>query len=127
MINIRRGCFETNSSSVHSLSMCMKNEYDEWEKGKVYYNERFLRNGSPKFLTKDEALQCLKENYKDYYDQIMDNDLSDEEIDEILCACWIDSYDKFYYDDECIETFYKELTTPAGEDVVAFGYYGYDG
>lgn len=97
------------------------------EKGKVYYNRSFSRNGSPKFLTKDEALQCLKKNHKDYYDQIMDNDLSDEEIDEILCECRIDSYDKFYYDDDYLETFYKEFITLAGEDVVAFGYYGYDG
>ncbi len=30
---IRRGVFETNSSSTHSLTMCSKKEYDEFEKG----------------------------------------------------------------------------------------------
>lgn len=32
--SIRRGVFETNSSSTHSLTMCSENEYDKWERGK---------------------------------------------------------------------------------------------
>ena len=27
---IRHGVFETNSSSVHSITMCTKNEFNEW-------------------------------------------------------------------------------------------------
>lgn len=33
---IRKGTFETNSSSVHSLVMCNKSDYDKWEQGKVF-------------------------------------------------------------------------------------------
>lgn len=28
---IRRGVFETNSSSCHSLTMCSEKEYEKWE------------------------------------------------------------------------------------------------
>lgn len=125
MINIRRGCFETNSSSVHSLSMCMKDEYDEWENGNIYYNKDSHWNGYPEFLTKDEAMRCLKENNQYSYNHIIDDNLNHEDIDEVFRDCGIYSYDKFY-DDIDMETFYDEFTTPAGEDVVAFGYYGYD-
>ena len=30
---IRKGVFETNSSSTHSLVMCLKSDYDKWEHG----------------------------------------------------------------------------------------------
>ena len=33
---IRRGVFESNSSSVHSLTMCMESDYDRWEKDNLY-------------------------------------------------------------------------------------------
>ena len=34
---IRRGVFETNSSSVHSLTMCTGEEYKKWESGEFLY------------------------------------------------------------------------------------------
>ena len=34
---IRRGVFETNSSSVHSLTMCSGEEYKKWENGEILY------------------------------------------------------------------------------------------
>ena len=30
---IRKGVFETNSSSVHALAMCTEIEFDRWENG----------------------------------------------------------------------------------------------
>lgn len=33
---IRCGVFETNSSSCHSITMCMKSDYDRWEKDELY-------------------------------------------------------------------------------------------
>lgn len=32
---IRRGVYETNSSSTHSITMCSEKEYDEFEKGNI--------------------------------------------------------------------------------------------
>ena len=36
---IRRGVFETNSSSVHSITMCSEDEYDKWIKGELIYDK----------------------------------------------------------------------------------------
>ena len=33
---IRRGVFETNSSSTHSLTICLKSDYDKWNNGNVF-------------------------------------------------------------------------------------------
>lgn len=33
---IRRGVFETNSSSVHSLTLCMESDYDRWDKDGLF-------------------------------------------------------------------------------------------
>ena len=33
---IRRGVFETNSSSTHSITMCMKSDYDRWSNGEGF-------------------------------------------------------------------------------------------
>lgn len=35
MIQVRQGVFETNSSSTHSITMCTKNEFNEWADGKI--------------------------------------------------------------------------------------------
>lgn len=35
MIQIRRGVFETNSSSTHSLTVCSKKDYDRFLDGKM--------------------------------------------------------------------------------------------
>ena len=33
-ISVRKGVFETNSSSTHSLTMCSEDEFDQWKDGK---------------------------------------------------------------------------------------------
>lgn len=46
MRQIRKNVFETNSSSTHSLTMCTKEEYDNWKNGKLlfdsYYKSLYL-------------------------------------------------------------------------------------
>ena len=37
MINIRRGLFETNSSSTHSLVVMTKKQYNEWNNGEIFF------------------------------------------------------------------------------------------
>ncbi len=36
---IRRGVFETNSSSTHSITLCTKEEYEKWKKGEFLFDE----------------------------------------------------------------------------------------
>ena len=116
MIQIRRGVFETNSSSTHSITMCMKSEYELWKKGCLFYDGW---NGT--FIFKDEALQRLRENAKiidpeELPEDVLLESLRDEEI-----------YTFENYGDEFLESYTESFTTPSGETVIAFGQYGYDG
>ena len=64
---VRRGVFETNSSSTHSLTMCLQSDYDRWTSGEVLlfrgsgwcYPEgnKPQKNG---FYTKEEAIAFEK-------------------------------------------------------------------
>ena len=50
-VKVRKGVFETNSSSTHSLTMCLGTDFDEWKKhAKVQVNK--LKHG---LLTEDEV------------------------------------------------------------------------
>ena len=37
-IKIRRNVFETNSSSVHSLTFCTDSEFEQWRCGKLIFD-----------------------------------------------------------------------------------------
>lgn len=41
---IRSGVFETNSSAVHAITMCMKNEYNKWENGELVWDRGGMKN-----------------------------------------------------------------------------------
>lgn len=113
---IRRGVFETNSSSVHSLTMCSGEEWKKWENGEVLYWK-----WEDKFGTKEEIIEMLK--FKTYYSDINWDDedaVHDVFSDEGIKTC------EEYFEDEWFETFRDEYTTPSGDVVVAFGYYGHD-
>ena len=115
---IRRGVFETNSSSVHSLTICSKEEYDSWYRGKVLYDK-----WNQCFVTYEDALEDLKEDYED------DNTINwedEDQIKELLNDNGIKTMEEFF-DGIDFETFEEEYTTPLGEKIVAFGYFGYDG
>ena len=38
MKTIREGCFETNSSSTHSITMCMESDFLKWKNGEMYWD-----------------------------------------------------------------------------------------
>lgn len=119
---IRRGVFETNSSSTHSLTMMMKSDYDRWQTEHLYlyeggYGWEFNEPVKNSLYTKDEVMKFAKNNR--YYH-------SEEEIDnEIMRDMGFISWDD--EGSEYLEGFYQEFTTPSGETIVAFGEYGYDG
>ena len=117
MRTIRRGVFETNSSSTHSISIVSKAEFDKWGDGELLF-ERY----GEKFYTQEEAIQKLKDS--GYY---KDLDFSDEDaVNEAFTDSDLVTYDEFM-DDEHLETFVNSYTTKSGDTVVAFGRYGYDG
>ena len=121
MIQIRNGVFETNSSSTHSIVMCMKEEYDKWVSGEVYLNEywgdSFSKFTDNKFVTKNEAIDIIEKSKYFNKEDLKDIDTLLKDEDFIL----FDDYGNDF------ESFYDEIETPNGEKVVSVGYYGWDG
>ncbi len=150
MKTIRQKTFETNSSSTHSITMCMESDYNKWKTGELYYLQD---NGS--FVGEEERNEILKRKviyermefnngsytYKDktvdsyekqdeFYTKENLDEITQEDIEELLeenfdryeMPC---SYDE-YYDDLQYETYEDTFTTPSGDKVVSFGYYGQD-
>lgn len=134
---IRRGVFETNSSSTHSLTMCDEETFEKWKSGDLVfdkYAEEFID-------LVPELSDGQKNGAKEYYEYLMGkywkqwSDLTDSEKEE-----WYDKYakeegivpeDTVTYDqfmgDAYLETFVNCYTTKNGDKVVAFGRYGYNG
>jgi hypothetical protein len=106
---IRFGVFETNSSSMHSLVMMTKEDFEKFKSGEMVWYE-------DQVSTKENLVQKLKE--KSWY-----KNKSDEEILEMINE---DARDYDNYNDDK-ETFYSEFVTKSGETIVSLGYYGYDG
>ena len=119
MKTIRQGCFETNSSSTHSITMCMVSDYEKWKNGEMYWHR-----WNDELVTKEKVEEeFLKENTGDSKE---DPDIKDK-IEE-----YINDYDKTYYTSNDFndynyieyETYVYKYNTPNGDTVVAFGYYG---
>lgn len=101
-VSVRRCLFETNSSSVHSITMCSKSEYDKWINGELYYD-----SWKDKLVPNSDEIQ---ENRKR-------NGLDTDYL----------THDEFFdYDYLQHEKFKKTTTTEHGDEIVAFGYYGFD-
>lgn len=126
MIQVRHGVFETNSSSTHSLTICMQSDYNAWARGELYLNagrcySSYSVYKDKQFVTKEEAIDILVNN-----EYPVDEDLStlyEEDFNNILRDNEIYTFEE-YGDD--FEWFEDSLTTPNGDTVVAFGYYGYE-
>jgi hypothetical protein len=119
---IRRGLFETNSSSVHSMTMCSGDEFNKWKSGEVlFWGEK------DRFMTKEEIIEELKK--ATYYSgklEYPDVDWDDvNSVNEVFEEESVQTFEEFFeYDD--YERFLDSYTTKDGAKVVAFGYYGYD-
>lgn len=119
---IRRGVFETNSSSTHSITMCSGEEYDKWCSGNLLFWV-----GKKKFGTKEDIIEELKELTR-WDNSLMYPDVNwddDSVVADIFDSEEIQSSDEFF-DDEYLETFEEKYHTPNGEEIVAFGKFGYD-
>lgn len=120
MIKVRRSVFETNSSSTHSITMCTKDQYEQWKNGELYWSR-----WSECFITKSEVEEKMNKEREAYF---ADYPRRTEEdfLEDFLQDEGYYSFDD-YSDKIDMEGFHDEFTTPSGEIVVAFGYYGYDG
>ena len=152
MKTIRIGTFETNSSSTHSITLCMKEDYKKWENGELYYYDERL-------VSKEEVDNIIRENIicrkidtnwkekfmtfkgeKIIFDNSIDwrkkrqifctpenlNEITQEEIDKYMEeGDNFQSKEDFFNDDE-LESYERNYITPNGEEIVVFGKFGSD-
>lgn len=118
-LTIRRGVFETNSSSVHVLTLVSKDEYKKFENGELFFDRC-----AHELTTKEEYLKDYKTFSPAEKQKILE--ATGKELCELTDGKLYD-FDTYY--DELIyyyESFYDTYKTKNGEEVVAFGYYGND-
>ena len=103
MIQIRQGVFETNSSSTHALAICTQEEWDKLQSGEYLVNEWGIND----IISKDDPKAI--------------NDPDDWDSRYV-------TYDELHYHRSC-EFFNRHFKTPSGDEMVAWGYFGfgYDG
>ena len=133
---IRRGVYETTSSSVHSLTTCSAEEFAQWKNGELLFDEwgsesfvkaNSLSDDDKKYASQDyenhkdefskdwsDLSESAKEKY--YTKYAKENNIVDEDTK---------TYEEWQYSD--LETFVYRYTSKSGDKIVAFGKYGYDG
>ena len=133
---IRKGVFETNSSSVHSLTICDADTFKKWKNGELLYDtwrDEFIKpilelSNDQKEDAKKSYTQVMEEYWKDW------NDLNEEEKDNWyrryaqkhgLISEDAKTYDA-YFEDGYYDTYAKSYVTKSGDRIVCFGYYGHD-
>lgn len=123
-ISIRNGVFETNSSSTHSISICSDKDFTDWAKGITYFNcwEKV-------FVKKEEIIPHIVKASNNYYNSETLSEIKKSkpgEFEELRVDYDFLTYDE-YFDDEDLESYREEFTTESGDNIVAFGKFGYDG
>lgn len=119
MIQVRNNVFETNSSSVHSICLCSKDKYERWV-------------ASRSEIKKDSYLwDKYSEDLIPIGEILSDIPMTFEEAEEINFSCLPERYytsERYdeYMNDQWFETYHTETTSPSGDEMVAFGYFGHD-
>lgn len=119
MISIRRGVFETNSSSTHSISITSEEEYVKWINGELLFNESEQAFVSKKTIKNEKKVCSECENQTKNADKYCSNcgEKFEYGTDDLK------TYDD-YMNDCDFETYSREFTTKSGDNIVAFGKYG---
>lgn len=113
---VRTGVWETNSSSIHSLTLCSDDVYNKWKNGILLYSP-----GSQKFKSVAEVDKGL------IYGSETDEDEDEEEEDMYeLYYSYNDYWDNFIDHVYGLQEVFSEVGTIDGVKVRAFGYLGHD-
>ena len=97
MIQIRQEVFETNSSSTHAIAICTQEEWDKLQSGEYLVNEWEITD----MISNDDPKAV--------------NDWDTQYV----------TYEELYNHSTC-EFFSRHFTSPSGDKMVAWGFYGYD-
>lgn len=149
IFQVRQGVFETNSSSTHTLTVCSKDDFDKWKKGEVLWLDRdWQKLDTDKNFVTPEELEELAEKYNEEQQKRIDSGdkfAHTVDIDKVLNEqrdydSYYDSYwdtersaleaytmDDWYARNVDLETYSQSFTSPSGDEMVAFGAFGYDG
>lgn len=119
---IRRGTFETNSSSTHSITMCKESDFDKWKNGEMYWDR-----WNESLVSKEEAEKEMAKLKEEFISEHPDYDKDDIDWEEQL-EDYLNSDKEYYTYEEFNNYDYIEYETfeDSYDGVVAFGYYGMD-
>lgn len=137
---IRAGVFETNSSSTHCITVCMEEDYKNWTEGKgginlitgeytpLDFSEEFKRMAEANYNSQNKEYLI---NWKDLTDTgkkqwyaTFARMCDEDEMEGMMPEATM--YNQYEEENSEMDHFLHRFTTPGGENVVAFGYYGYD-
>lgn len=119
---IRRGTFETNSSSTHSITMCKESDFDKWKNGEMYWDR-----WNESLVSKEEVEKEMAKLKEEFISEHPDYDKDDIDWEEQL-EDYLNSDKEYYTYEEFNNYDYIEYETfeDSYDGVVAFGYYGMD-
>lgn len=122
MKTIRIGTFETNSSSTHSITMCMESDFLKWKNGEMYWNR-----WNESLVSKEEVEKEMAKLKEEFISEHPDYDKDDIDWEEQL-EDYLNSDKEYYTYEEFNNYDYIEYETfeDSYDGVVAFGYYGMD-
>ena len=155
MKTIRHNVFETNSSSMHSLTIVPEEEFEKFENCDLLLDYNTFISVEDEYKNVMDKLESYEDNMSDEYRETYKTELTFEKFKEVLsklCDGDLSYYHRkdarediqTHYDavkaalgeeivtfrtmgGEEYETFAQHYTTKSGDKIVAFGYYGYDG
>ena len=122
MRTIRIGTFETNSSSTHSITMCMESDFLKWKNGEMYWDR-----WNESLVSKEEVEKEMAKLKEEFISEHPDYDKDDIDWEEQL-EDYLNSDKEYYTYEEFNNYDYIEYETfeDSYDGVVAFGYYGMD-
>ena len=142
MLNIRENCFETNSSSTHSMVIVEDSKLEKWKNGELFYiiseddfvgkygkerrMEEIYANAlySNLYSYQDEIIEAIKEHkIEDYIKSMIDDGTWYVDIDYLPLSFdqWRENENDYLEHDE------HTYKMKDGEDLHIFCSYGYDG
>lgn len=127
MIKIRYGVFETNSSSVHSLSVAQNDEIEKLKNDELLVNLSW--NHSEYLISYEDAMNELMKylnKYGDEEDKAIIDSGDQEEIYRLLYEYDIAERFNRYLELGYLEPYEEEFTTKNGDRVLVFGRFGHD-
>lgn len=127
MIKIRYGIFETNSSSIHTLSIAQNDEIDKLKREELLVNLGWYKKGH--LIAYEDALHELIDVIHKYGDEDEIEIINNEDKEEIYRLMYeYDIAERFnrYLEPEYLEPYEEEFTTKSGDRILIFGRYGHD-